>query len=195
MTWTHLGWYRLTHIKTMALCVLLGALPLSASGQSAQNIPPADQEWIEYLLAGMLDYCKDEQPVDCDLSEVKLDLEDDAIFRMPYKADGTEATVFVERRVSCTNVGSFGSITGNTTSYIIVDGVLFETWGAVPSYTVVHDYDALLIVIPRSGSVCEYDEDIGLSNASSCFTVAVWDEYSKTFNSIDGAIKLSKLNP
>jgi len=25
--------------------------------------------------------------------------------------------------------------------------------------------------------------------------VAVWDEYSKTFNSIDGAIKLSKLNP
>ena len=195
MTWTHLSWYRLTHIKTIALCALLGALPLTASGQSAQNIPPADQEWIEYLLGGMLDFCKGEQPVDFDLSEVKLDLEDDAIFRMPYKADGTEATVFVERRVSCTNFGSFGGFTGNTTTYIIVDGVLFETWGAVPSYTVVNDYDALLIAIPRSGSVCEYDEDIWLSNASSCFTVAIWDEDRKTFNSIDGAIKLSKLNP
>ena len=138
MTWIHFSWYRLTHIKTMALCVLLGALPLSASGQSAQNIPPADQEWIEYLLAGMLDYCKDEQPDDFDLSEVKLDLEDDAIFRMPYKADGTEATVFVERRVSCTNVGflvALPAILRLSSSSMGSCSKLGELFQATPSFT------------------------------------------------------------
>ena len=69
---------------------------------------------------------------------MKLDLADDAIFRMPYKADGTEATVFVERRVNCTNVGflvALPAILRLTSSSMGSCSKLGELFQATPSLT------------------------------------------------------------
>ena len=81
----------------------------------------------------MLDYCKDEQPVDFDLSEVKLNLEDDAIFRMPYKADGTEATVSVRafHRMICQSIVHWS---------LPLDWLLFARWEGFEFLALHQDY-------------------------------------------------------
>jgi hypothetical protein len=53
------------------------------------------------------------------------------------------------------------------------------------------------VMVPRSGGACVNTNGETPSNNVSCYSVAVWDDYSKTFNSIgsdDPVFKLSDFN-
>jgi hypothetical protein len=80
---------------------------------------------------------------------------------------------------------------------VIVDGVSFETGGFKPKSVAVDD-NSVAVIVPRSGGACVNTNGETPSNNVSCYSVAVWDDYSQTFNSLgsgDPVFKLSDFNP
>ena len=78
-----------------------------------------------------------------------------------------------------------------------VDGVSFEASGFKPRSVVVSE-NRVVVMVPRSGGACVNTNGKTPSNNVSCYFVAVWDDYSQTFNSIgsgEPVFKLSDFNP
>jgi hypothetical protein len=131
-----------------------------------------------------------------DLSAVRIKLDDDSIYEIDITADGKTATVFYANPW-CPQIGSGWCGTGGCQSYVIVDGVSFETGGFKPRSVVVSE-NRVAVIVPRSGGACVNTNGETPSNNVSCYSVAVWDDYSQTFNSLgsgDPVFKLSDFNP
>ena len=131
-----------------------------------------------------------------DLSAVKITLDEDSIYNIDITADGKEATVLYANP-RCPQIGSGWCGSSGCTSYVIVDGISFQTEGFKPVSVAVTE-DSVVVIVPRSGGACVNTSGQTPSNNVSCYSVAVWDDYSKTFNSIgsdDPVFKLSDFNP
>ena len=131
-----------------------------------------------------------------DLSAVRITVHDDSIYEIDITADGKKATVFYANPW-CPQIGSGWCGTGGCQSYVIVDGVSFETGGFKPRSVVVSE-SRVVVMVPRSGGACVNTNGETPSNNVSCYSVAVWDDYSQTFNSLgsgDPVFKLSDFNP
>ena len=131
-----------------------------------------------------------------DLSAVRIKLDDDSIYEIDITADGKTATVFYANPW-CPQIGSGWCGTGGCQSYVIVDGVSFETGGFKPTSVVVSE-NRVAVIVPRSGGACVNTNGETPSNNVSCYSVAVWDDYSQTFNSMgsgEPVFKLSDFNP
>jgi hypothetical protein len=130
------------------------------------------------------------------LTDVRITVPDDSIYEIAITADGKKATVFYANPW-CPQVGSGWCGTSGCTSYVIVDGVSFETGGFKPKSVVVSE-NRVAVIVPRSGGACVNTNGETPSNNVSCYSVAVWDDYSQTFNSLgsgDPVFKLSDFNP
>ena len=131
-----------------------------------------------------------------DLSAVRIKLDDDSIYEIDITAEGKKATVLYANPW-CPQIGSGWCGSGGCTSYVIVDGVSFEASGFKPVSVAVSD-NSVVVMVPRSGGACINTNGQTPSNNVSCYSVAVWDEYSQTFNSIgsgEPVFKLSDFNP
>ena len=131
-----------------------------------------------------------------DLSAVRITVRDDSIYEIDITTDGKKATVFYADPL-CPQIGSGWCGTGGCKSYVIVDSVSFETRGFKPTSVAVGE-NSVAVIIPRSGGACVNTNGETPSNNVSCYSVAVWDDYSKTFSSIgsdDPVFKLSDFNP
>ena len=131
------------------------------------------------------------------MSTVELKVASDSIYQIPYKADGSLATVFIEGGVSCTWVGSGWMGSGGSTIYVIAEGLLFETRGFDIQSVTLEGWSQPVIIIPRTGFWCEEEgnEYMGVSKAAPCMSAAIWDEDRREFNSPDQVLQLSRLNP
>jgi len=131
-----------------------------------------------------------------DLSAVRITVRDDSIYDIDITSDGKKATVFYADPL-CPQIGSGWCGTGGCKSYVIVDGVSFEASGFKPMSVTVDD-NSVAVIVPRSGGACVNTNGRTPSNNVSCYSVAVWDDYSQTFNSIgsgEPVFKLSDFNP
>ena len=131
-----------------------------------------------------------------DLSAVRITVRDESIYEIDITADGKKATVFYANPW-CPQIGSGWCGSGGCTSYVIVDGVSFEASGFKPMSVAVDD-KSVVVMVPRAGGACVNTNGRTPSNNVSCYSVAVWDDYSKTFNSIgsgEPVFKLSDFNP
>jgi hypothetical protein len=84
-----------------------------------------------------------------DLSAVRITVHDDSIYEIDITADGKKATVFYANPW-CPQIGSGWCGTGGCQSYVIVDGVSFETGGFKPKSVVVSE-NRVAVIVPRSG--------------------------------------------
>jgi len=131
-----------------------------------------------------------------DLSAVRIKLDDDSIYEIDITTDGKKATVLYANPW-CPQIGSGWCGSGGCTSYVIVDGVSFEASGFKPVSVAVSD-NSVAVMVPRSGGACINTNGQTPSNNVSCYSVAVWDDYSQTFNSIgsdDPVFELSDFMP
>ena len=119
---------RTQFIACLAWCLIAWSTPLYALDLDP-SIPKENRDWIEYIVADMFQSCLDSQPEGTDLSTVELKVASDSIYQIPYKADGSLATVFIESGVSCTWVGRGWGGSEGSTIYVIAEGLLFETRG------------------------------------------------------------------
>lgn len=188
---------RLTQfIACLAMCLSGWSTPLCALDLDP-SIPKENRDWIEYIVADMFQSCLADQPEGTDLSTVELKVASDSIYQIPYKADGSLATVFIEGGVSCTWVGSGWMGSGGSNIYVIAEGLLFETRGFDIQSVTLEGWSQPVIIIPRTGFWCEEkdNEYMGVSKAAPCMSAAIWDEYRREFNSPDQVLQLSRLNP
>ena len=133
-----------------------------------------------------IDYDEDD-PVIADLS-----LSSESIYEIHINNDGKKATVlYADFR--CTNIGSGWCGSSGCTSYVIVDGVPFQTAGFKPkSVALISQREhappdggtTIAVIIPRSGGACVTAEGTSPSNDRACYSLAVWDDEAKTFNSM-----------
>ena len=131
-----------------------------------------------------------------DFSEVRITLDESSIYKIDLTADGKEATVLYANP-SCPQIGSGWCGSSGCTSYVIVDGISFQTEGFKPVSVAVSE-DSVVVIVPRSGGACVNTNDQTPPSNVSCYSVAVWDDYSQTFNSIgsgEPVFKLSDFNP
>jgi hypothetical protein len=131
-----------------------------------------------------------------DLSAVKITLDESSIYNIDITADGKEATVLYANP-RCPQIGSGWCGSSGCTSYVIVDGISFQTEGFKPVSVAINE-DSVVVIVPRSGGACVNTNDQTPPNNVSCYSVAVWDDYSQTFNSIgsgEPVFKLSEFNP
>ena len=131
-----------------------------------------------------------------DLSAVKITLDESSIYNIDITADGKEATVLYAN-LRCPQIGAGWCGTSGCTSYVIVDGISFQTEGFKPVSVAVSE-DSVVVIVPRSGGACVNTNGQTPSNNLSCYAVAVWDDEAKTFNSIgsgEPVFKLSDFNP
>ena len=131
-------------------------------------------------------------PEEEDLSEVRISLDDSSIYNIDLTADGKEATVLYANP-SCPQIGSGWCGSSGCTSYVIVDGISFQTEGFKPVSVAVSE-DSVVVIVPRSGGACVNTSGQTPSNNVSCYVVAVWDDNSKTFNSIGSGEPVFKLS-
>jgi hypothetical protein len=188
---------RLTEfIAFLAVCLSGWSTPTAALDLDP-SIPKENRDWIEYIVADMFQSCLSDQPEGTDLSTVELKVASDSIYQIPYKADGSLATVFIEGGVSCTWVGSGWMGSGGSTIYVIAEGLLFETRGFDIQSVTLEGWSQPVIIIPRTGFWCEEkgNEYMGVSKAAPCMSAAIWDESRREFNSPDQVLQLSRLNP
>ena len=162
------------------LLTVLLLLPTFASAD--QN-----EDTLQHILDDHLAFCVSEQAqfnnVEAQEAEpepIQLKLSDDSIYQIDITVDGKKATV-LHTNFSCNNIGYAWCGTGGCTSYVIVDGVSFKTFGLKPF--AVDAEDEMVVLIPRSGSQCQNAVQDGLSKVSPCFDAAVWDNNLKAFNS------------
>jgi hypothetical protein len=127
-----------------------------------------------------------------DLNPVKIKFYDEDIYEIDITAQGKKATVF-HASPWCPQIGFPWCGTGGCTSYVIVDGVSFETWGGRPLSVSVSDY-RVVVIVPRSGGSCVDANGSTLSNSASCYSVAVWDDQTKIFNSMPSVIPVFKVS-
>ena len=159
------------------LTVLL-LLPTFASAD--QN-----EDTLQRILDDQLAFCVSEQAlfnkVETQTSEpIQLKLSDDSIYKIDISTNGKKATV-LHTNFSCNNIGYAWCGNGGCTSYVIVDGVSFKTFGYKPFS--VRAEDEMVVLIPRSGFSCHNAVQDSLSKMAPCFDTAVWDDDLKAFNS------------
>ena len=131
-----------------------------------------------------------------DLSAVRITVRDDSIYEIDITTDGKKATVLYAKPW-CPQIGWAWCGSGGCKSYVIVDGISFEASGFKPVSVAVND-NSVVVMVPRSGGACINTNGRTPSNNVSCYSVAVWDDYSQTFNSIgsdEPVFKLSDFNP
>lgn len=185
-------------MKYCLLAACINALSTSVAALELDpSIPKENRDWIEYIAADHYQFCLDEQPADTDLSTVELKVEPDSIYQIPYEADGSLATVFIESGISCTGVGSGWAGSGGTRVYVIAEGLLFEGRGWEAQSVTIEGWSSPVILIPKAGAECneEGNEYASLPNAAPCVSAAIWDDSMNVFNSTDQALQLSRLNP
>ena len=73
----------------------------------------------------------------------------ETIYEIDITAQGKKATVF-HASPWCPQIGFPWCGSGGCTSYVILDGVSFETWGSRPVSVSVSDY-RVVVIVPRSG--------------------------------------------
>ena len=127
-----------------------------------------------------------------DLSAVRITVHDDSIYEIDITADGKKATVFYANPW-CPQIGSGWCGTGGCQSYVIVDGVSFETGGFKPM-SVALSGNRVVVMVPRAGGACVNTNGETPSNNVSCYSVAVWDDYSETFNSMGSGEPVFKIS-
>ena len=126
---------------------------------------------------------------------IQLKLLDDSIYEIDITTNGKKATV-LHTNFSCNNIGYAWCGNGGCTSYVIVDGVTFTTFGHKPFS--VRAEDEVVVLIPRSGFSCRNAVQDSLSKMVPCFGTAVWDDDLKAFNSTGSSplvLDFSKYNP
>ena len=162
------------------MAMLLMLVPLHVAAD--QN-----EDALQHILDDHLAFCVSEQgqfnnveAQEAEPEAIQLKLKDDSIYQIDITVDGKKATV-LHTNFSCNNIGYAWCGTGGCTSYVIVDGVSFKTFGLKPF--VVNDEDEMVVLIPRSGSQCQNAMQDDLSKVSPCFDAAVWDDNRKAFNS------------
>ena len=131
-----------------------------------------------------------------DLSAVRITLDESSIYNIDITADGKEATVLYANP-SCPQIGSGWCGSSGCTSYVIVDGISFQTEGFKPVSVAINE-DSVVVIVPRSGGACVNTNGQTPSSNVSCYEVAVWDDNAKTFNSIgsgEPVFKLSNFRP
>jgi hypothetical protein len=180
----------------LSVCINAWSTPVAALDLSPR-IPKENRDWIEYIVTEHYHSCLEDQPAGTDLSTVELKVSSDSIYQIPYKADGSLATVFIESGISCTGVGSGWAGSGGTTVYVIAEGLLFEGRGWQAQSVTIGGWSSPVILIPKAGAECneEGNEYASLPNASPCVSAAIWDDSMKVFNSTDQVLQLSRLNP
>ena len=127
-----------------------------------------------------------------DLSAVRITVRDDSIYDIDITSDGKKATVFYADPL-CPQIGSGWCGTGGCKSYVIVDGVSFEASGFKPMSVVVSE-NRVVVMVPRAGGACLNTNGETPSNNVSCYSVAVWDDYSETFNSMGSGEPVFKIS-
>ena len=127
-----------------------------------------------------------------DLSAVRITLDETSIYKIDITADGKEATVLYANP-RCPQIGSGWCGSSGCTSYVIVDGISFQTEGFKPVSVAVSE-DSVVVIVPRSGGACVNTNGQTPSNNVSCYEVAVWDDEAKTFNSIGSGEPVFKLS-
>ena len=127
-----------------------------------------------------------------DLSAVRIKVHDDSIYEIDITADGRKATVLYANPW-CPQIGSAWCGSSGCTSYVIVDGVSFQTEGFKPVSVAVSE-SSVAVVVPRSGGACVNTNGVQPSNYVSCYSVAVWDDESRTFNSIGSEYPVFKVS-
>lgn len=183
-------------IACLAACLSAWSTPVAALDLDP-SIPKENRDWIEYIVADMFQSCLADQPEGTDLSTVELKVASDSIYQIPYKADGSLATVFIESGISCTWLGRGWGGSGGTTVYVIAEGLLFEARGWEAQSVTLEGGTIPVILIPRAGAGCneEGNEYASLPNAAPCVSAAIWDDSIKLFNSTDGSLMLSTVIP
>ena len=132
-----------------------------------------------------IDYDEDD-PVIADLS-----LPSESIYEIKINGDGKIATVLYAN-FRCTGIGAAWCGSGGCTSYVIVDGVKFQTRGFRPVSAVV-GHKRVAVIIPRAGGACVTVQGKYPSNDRVCYSVAAWDDISMTFNSFSSGESVFKL--
>ena len=174
----------------MAMLVVLAPLNLSAA---------TNEETIQLIISDYQSQCMlaQEEFRDIDYEEgdpviAELSLPDDSIYEIIINSDGRTATVLYAN-FRCTNIGSSWCGSGGCTSYVIVDGVRFQTAGFKPVSVLVSE-DEVAVIVPRSGGACLGADGRTLSNHVSCYGVAVWDDVLMTFNSLGSGDPIFKIS-
>ena len=144
-----------------------------------------NEDTLQRILDDQLAFCVSEQAqfnqVETQASEpIQLKLSDDSIYKIDITTNGKKATV-LHTNFSCNNIGYAWCGNGGCTSYVIVDGVSFKTFGYKPFS--VRAEDEMVVLIPRSGFSCHNAVQDSLSKMAPCFDTAVWDDDLKAFNS------------
>ncbi len=102
----------------------------------------------------------------------------------------------------CTNIGFGWCGSSGCTSYVIVGGVTLQTLGFEPkSVALISQREhappdggtTIAVVVPRSGGACVTAEGKSPSNDRACYSLAVWDDEAKTFNSLSSGEPVFKL--
>ncbi len=178
------------------LAILIMSLPAHAFAGTTEST-------LQYILDDYQAQCVASQeeamepvPGGEDLSAVRITVRDDSIYEIDITTDGKKATVFYADPL-CPQIGSGWCGTGGCKSYVIVDGVSFEASGFKPTSVAVDD-NSVVVMVPRAGGACVNTNGRTPSNNVSCYSVAVWDDYSQTFNSMgsgEPVFKLSDFNP
>ena len=127
-----------------------------------------------------------------DLSAVRITVRDDSIYEIDITTDGKKATVFYADPW-CPQIGYGWCGTGGCKSYVIVDGISFEASGFKPMSVAVAD-NSVVVMVPRAGGACLNTNGETPSNNVSCYSVAVWDDYSQTFNSMGSGEPVFKIS-
>ena len=177
-------------LKYFVILTLL--LPAHTYAETSENI-------LQYILDDYQAECVAAQqesmelvPEGEDPSEVRITLDESSIYNIDITADGKEATVLYANP-RCPQIGSGWCGTSGCTSYVIVDGISFQTEGFEPMSVAVSE-DSVVVIVPRSGGGCVNTNGQTPSNNVSCYSVAVWDDAAKTFNSIGSDNPVFKLS-
>ena len=109
------------------------------------------------------------------------------------KRDNNKEATVLYANPRCPQIGSGWCGTSGCTSYVIVDGISFQTEGFEPMSVAVSE-DSVVVIVPRSGGGCVNTNGQTPSNNVSCYSVAVWDDAAKTFNSIGSDNPVFKLS-
>ena len=174
------------------LAILLMSLPVHTFAGPTEST-------LQYILDDYQAECvaAQEEPMEvvlegANLSAVRIKLRDDSIYEIDITADGKKATVLYADPW-CPHFGYGWCGSGGCTSYVIVDGVSFETWGFKPVSVAVSE-TSVAVIVPRSGGACVNSDGQMPPNLSSCYSVAVWDDQTKIFNSMPSVIPIFKVS-
>ena len=123
---------------------------------------------------------------------VDLKLADDNLYEIMIDSNGKTATV-LHANFSCTGIGYAWCGSSGCTSYVIVDGVSYTSFGWKPVSVQVGD--SYVVLIPRNGGACNNSSEASLWGGSPCYTVAAWDDEVRTFNSPSSSEYVLKISP